>query len=85
MLGYNWRSMTSLVALLTLGLLWPVSVVLVADSHVGGDPNADLCQWGCLCWETVNGKRQGRGSTRIKTADATREPGKTISARARGR
>src|SRR5216683_1612035 len=32
MLRYNWRSMTSLVALLTLGLLWPVPVVLAADS-----------------------------------------------------
>ena len=29
---YNWWSLTSLKALLTLGLLWPVPVVLAADA-----------------------------------------------------
>ena len=43
MLGYNWRFMTSLVALLTLGLYWPVPVMLAADAPAGGYPNADLC------------------------------------------
>ena len=85
MLGYKWWPLTPLVALLTLGLLWSVPVVLAADSPPMVTQTLNYANGDVYVGETVNGKRQGEGSTRIKTADATREPGKTISAMARGR
>ena len=82
--GYNWRSLTSLVALLTLGLLWPGPWCWLPTRHRVVTQTLPYANGDVYAGETVHGKRQGRGSTRIKTADATREPGKTISAMARG-
>ncbi len=61
MLRYNWRSMTSLVALLTLGLLWPVPVVLAADSPPVVTQTLTYANGDVYVGETVNGKRQGEG------------------------
>ena len=82
--GYNWRSLTSLVALLTLGLLWPGPVVLAADSPPVVTQTLPYANGDVYAGETVHEEATGEGSTRIKTVDATREPGKTISAMARG-
>src|ERR1043166_8379456 len=61
MLGYNWRSMTSLVALLTLGCLWPVPVVLAADSPPGTTQTLTYANGDVYVGETVDGKRHGEG------------------------
>jgi len=55
MLEYNWRSMTSLVALLTLGFLWPVPVVLAADSPPVVTQTLTYGNGDVYVGETVNG------------------------------
>src|SRR5262244_4432066 len=61
MLGYNWPSMTSLLALLALGLLWPVPSVLAADSPPVVTQTLTYTNGDVYVGETVNGKRQGEG------------------------
>src|SRR5688572_4262412 len=61
MLGYNWRLMTSLVALLTLGLYWPVSIILAADAPSVVSQTLTYANGDVYVGETVNGKRQGEG------------------------
>jgi MORN repeat len=58
---YHWPFMISLVAPLTLGLLWPVPVVLAADSPAVVTQTLTYANGDVYVGETVNGKRQGEG------------------------